>query len=97
MHYATTTADGYYESGEEAFNIEDATHQRSADQDSECQHALVTPRESRGKMNKLRSSRGLVKGKVDGVLDEGTASSGKPHARGKVGGGKGKYISKRRR
>ena len=49
-------------------------------------NALVTLRESRERMNKMRTARGFFKGNIEGMLDESTAAGGKP----KKGKGKGK-------
>ena len=39
-------------------------------------NALVTLRECRDKMNKLRAARGFFKGRIDGILDESSAAGG---------------------
>ena len=58
----TTTSD--------AFLLEDAVDEWMAEEDPSCNESLVTMRQSRDTMNRLRSARGFLMGKIDGVLEE---------------------------
>ncbi|CAK0884198.1 unnamed protein product, partial [Prorocentrum cordatum] len=82
------------------FYIEDDADVYLASEGDEHQQALVTPRESRLQMNKIRAARGLFKGRIDGVVDESAAAGGKAAGKGGKGskgkdGGKGKSKDKR--
>ena len=75
----------------DAFLLEDAFDEWMAEEDPSYNESLVTMRQSRDTMNRLRSARGFFKGKIDGVLEE---SSGPSMQKGK---GKGKTKGKRHR
>ena len=75
----------------DAFLLEDAVDEWMAEEDPSYNESLVTMRQSRDTMNRLRSARGFFKGKIDGVLEE---SSGPGMRKGK---GKGKTKGKRQR
>ncbi|CAK0798713.1 unnamed protein product [Prorocentrum cordatum] len=82
------------------FYIEDDTDVYLASEDDEYQQALVTLRESRLKMNKIRAARGFFEERIDGVVDESAAADGKAAGKGGKGGegkdgGKGKAKDKR--
>ncbi|CAK0825490.1 unnamed protein product [Prorocentrum cordatum] len=76
------------------FYIEDGADAYLANEDDDYHQALVTLRESRFKMNKIRAARGFFKGKIDGVVDESAAAGGKAAGKGSKGGGKGKDKGK---
>ena len=54
----------------DAFFLEDAVDEWMAEEDPSYNESLVTMRQSRDTMNRLRSARGFFKGKIDGVLEE---------------------------
>ena len=57
-----------------------------AEEDPSYNESLVTMRQSRDTMNRLRSARGFFKGKIDGVLEESNGpgmQNGKGKARPK--------------
>ena len=70
------------------FFLEDSVDEWMAEEDPSYNESLVTMRQSRDTMNRLRSARGFFKGKIDGVLEE---SSGPSMQMGK---GKGKTKGK---
>ena len=59
---------------DDAFHIEDEVDRNLASEDENYMNALVTLRESRERMNKMRTARGFFKGKIEGMLDESTAA-----------------------
>ncbi|CAK0847357.1 unnamed protein product [Prorocentrum cordatum] len=97
--YAFAEDDDNWDSSD-MFYIGDDTDVYLASEDDENQQALVTLRESRLKMNKIRAARGFFKGRIDGVVDESAAAGGKAAGKGSKGGkgkdgGKGKSKDKR--
>ena len=85
---------------EHAFVVSDDVDEYLASNDKDYAEALVTMKQSRDYMNKVRTARGFFKGKIEGVLDESTAaggqptgSKGKPKGRGKTNS-KGKSTNK---
>ena len=79
------------------FYIEDDADTFLAGEDDDYYQTLVTLRESRHKMNKLRAARGFFKGRIDGVVDESAAAGGKSAGKGFKGKGKDKNKSKEKR
>ncbi|CAK0849524.1 unnamed protein product [Prorocentrum cordatum] len=73
---------GYHEDEEgdwdssRLFYIEDEADTFLAREDDDYHQTLVTMRESRLKMNKLRAARELFEGRADGVVDESAAAGG---------------------
>ena len=57
------------------FFLEDAVDEWMAEEDPSYNESLVTMRQSRDTMNRLRSARGFFKGKIDGVLEESSGPS----------------------
>ena len=79
-----------------AFFLEDAVDEWMAEEDPSYNESLVTMRQSRDTMNRLRSARGFLKGKIDGVLEESSGPSmqtgkGKGKTKGK-GKGRGRPV-----
>ena len=72
----------------DAFFLEDSVDEWMAEEDPSYNEALVTMRQSRDTMNRLRSARGFFKGKIDGVLEESNGPSTQ------TGKGKGKIKGK---
>ena len=68
--------------------LEDAVDEWMDEEDPSYNESLVTMRQSRDTMNRLRSARGFFKGKIDGVVEE---SNGPGMQKGK---GKGKTKGK---
>ena len=68
-----------------------------AEEDPSYNEVLVTMRQSRDTMNRLRSARGFFKGKIDGVLEESSGpgmqkGKGKSKTKGK-GKGRGRSVA----
>ena len=81
-----------------AFFLEDAVDEWMAEEDPSYNESLVTMRQSRDTMNRLRSARGFFKGKIDGVLEESSGPSmqkgkGKGKTKGK-GKGRGRPVAR---
>ncbi|CAK0808101.1 unnamed protein product [Prorocentrum cordatum] len=97
--YAFAEDDDNWDSSD-MFYIEDDTDVYLASEDDEYQQALVTLRESRLKINKIRAARGFFKGRIDGKVHESAAAGGEAAGKGSKGGkgkdgGKGKSKDKR--
>ncbi|CAK0806782.1 unnamed protein product [Prorocentrum cordatum] len=101
IHVCTDEGDDNGWDCSDLFFIEDDADTFLADEDDDYRRALVTLRESRLKMNKLRAARGFFKGRIDGVVDESAAAGGKAAGRsfskGNPGKGKDKGKSKDKR
>ena len=63
---------------DDAFHIEEESDRSIAAEDETHMNALVRLRESRDRMNKMRTARFFCKGRIGGTLDESAAAGGAP-------------------